>query len=80
MRPLLLSLCMLSSILAYADQTFSKPLWQEEEHFAYYRVLCIEGSVSKIGTLIQEARETPSNISEILYQMENEVKNCKNCL
>jgi hypothetical protein len=80
MKKLLFSACMLACIAGYADQTFLKPLWQEEEHFAYYRVICIEGSISKIGILIQEARDNPTDISELLNDMEQEIKNCKNCL
>jgi hypothetical protein len=80
MKKLLLSVFMLSCAVAYANETFLKPLWQEEEHFAYYRVICIEGSISKIGILIQEARDNPGDISELLNDMEQEIKNCKNCL
>ena len=80
MKKLIFNMLMLTAISGYADQTFLKPLWEEDQHFAYYRVLCIEGSVGKMGTLIQEARENPKNICGILDQMEQEVQNCKNCL
>ncbi len=80
MKKFLLSLCLLSTTLAYAGGSKLKPLWQEEEHFAYYRVISIEGSVYAIDNLIQEARDYPEDIDEILDKMQKHIDNCRNCL
>lgn len=79
MKSLLVSLCLTTGV-CFAHEPILKPLWEEDAHFCYYRTLCIEGSVSSLGNLIEEARENPENIDSILDLMENEVLNCKRAL
>jgi|GEM_PF-4632159 len=79
MKLLLISFC-LSTGICFAQEPVLKPLWEEDSHFCYYRTLCIEGSVSKLANLIEDARENPEDIDSILDSMENEVENCKRAL
>jgi hypothetical protein len=79
MKRLIASLC-LSTSFCIAQESSLKPLWEEESHFCYYRTLCIQGSVTSLGNLIEEAKENPENIDSILDSMKNEVENCKRAL
>lgn len=67
----------LFSSMSYACD---KPLWEEEQHFLYYRTLCIEGSVSTMSSLIQRAKDNPEDIYDIIDEIEVEVNNCKRSL
>jgi hypothetical protein len=70
----------LNANITHDDYAHVKPLWEEEEHFCYYRTLCIEGSIGMISVLIEEARENPDDIENILNDMESWILNCKNSL
>jgi hypothetical protein len=77
MKKLLFSACILACVAGYADQTLLKPLWEEEQHFLYYRCLFLERSVSSLEGLVDFARDNPSQFEHILDMMEKEVENCK---
>lgn len=70
------ALTLMSSVSYACD----KPLWEEEQHFLYYRTLCLEGSVSTMSCLIQKSKENPENIYDIMDQIQVEVNNCKRAL
>ena len=80
MRAILISLSLLPGISCFADVNYSRPLWEEDKHFCYYRALIIEGSVSHLDTLIQQAKHSPKDMETILETMQFEVNNCKNAL
>jgi len=67
----------LFSSVSYACE---KPLWEEEQHFLYYRTLCLEGSVSTMSSLIKRAKDHPENVFDVLDEIEVEVNNCKRAL
>ena len=44
-------LSMLFTVSAFCQDRYV-PLWEEDSHFCYYRVLQIEGQISRIHTLL----------------------------
>lgn len=80
MNKILISFAMMANICCVASEPTLKPLWEEDSHFCHYRTLCIEGSISKMETLVKEARNNPESIADILNLMEIELVNCKNSL
>jgi len=80
MKKIFISLAMIANIYCVASESTLKPLWEEDAHFCYYRTLCIEGSISRMETLVKEARNNPESIADILNLIEIEIVNCKNSL
>lgn len=80
MKKILISFALMSNICCMASETYLKPLWLEDSHFCQYRTLCIEGSVCRIEKLVEEARNNPGNIEDLLDFIDVEVINCKNAL
>lgn len=82
MKKVMLSCLLLCSGIACANESESqlRPLWEEDQHFCYYRTLCIEGSVCQLGELIKEVRRHPEDLERLLDCMDQEVTNCKNSL
>lgn len=54
-----------------------KPLWQDEEHFAYYRTLQLESRIGNLKNLIDEAKENPQEARFYLDEMSLEIESCQ---
>lgn len=80
MNKILISFALMANICCVASEPTLKPLWEEDSHFCHYRTICIEGSVSRLHTLVKEARNNPESIENLLDCMEMEIVNCKNSL
>lgn len=73
-----LSFCLLLALTytnCYADKKPEKlePLHKETRHFIHYRVLCMQGNLCSIHTLIEQMKENPKHYKEYVDAISKEI-------
>lgn len=78
---ILFTLFLLCSFNFYQEnEIYKKPLWEEEEHYRYYRTICIESSILRIETLLDKLVFQREYSDKIIYLIFFEIDSCKDLL